>query len=231
MDLSKLFGSQCRKKLLEKFVLERKFNAEAHFFIRELARDVGEQVNSVRRELTNLESLGILKARAHDKKKVYRLNPDCPILAALTTVFTTYFDAMGAVRGYFKGARGIDLLVVAGEIADMALPATNNVVDIFIIGEVDKIEFNDFLAKNFFGRKIRYAVMSRADFEQRLAYGDKLIVTILKHRNNVFIKDALDLRKRFQIATDEPEKAQEAPPAQAPPRRPPLPPSQFRMPL
>lgn len=234
MDLSKLFGSQCRKKLLEKFILERKFNAEAHFFIREMARDVGEQVNSVRRELTNLENLGILKARASDKKKVYRLNQDCPILGALTTIFTTYFDAMGAVRTYFKGKRGIDLLVVAGEIMDMALPTTNNVVDIFLIGEIDKIEFNDFLAKNFFGRKIRYAVMTKADFEQRLTYGDKLIVTILKHRNNVFLKDALDIRKRFQIPVEEAVSESAAAEAQASPARPAAyrpPQSQFRMPL
>lgn len=232
MDLSKLFGSQCRKKLLEKFILERKFNAEAHFFIRELARDVGEQVNSVRRELTNLETLGILKARANDKKKVYRLNNDCPILGALTTIFTTYFDAMGAVRAYFKNRRGIDLLVVASEITDMALPTTNNVVDIFIIGEIDKIDFNDFLAKNFFGRKIRYAVMTRDDLEQRLTYGDKLIVTILKHRNNIFIKDTLNIRQRFQIPIEE---ATDVPaPVSAPVPRPSTyrpPQSQFRIPL
>ena len=234
MDLAKLFGSQCRKKLLEKFILEHKFNAEAGFFIRELARDVEEQVTSVRRELQNLEDLGILRARTHDQKKVYRLNADCPVVVPLTSIFTAYFDALGAVRDFFKKRRGVELLVVAGEISDMSVKATNNVVDIFVIGAIDKAEFNDFLAKHFFGRKIRYAVMTREDLEQRLSYGDKLIVTILKHRNNVYLKDALGIRERFGIAAEE-AKAAEARPAapspspSAPGYRPPQ--GQFRMPL
>lgn len=58
MNLSKLFGSKSRTKILEKFVIENvSGNSKAGFFIRELCRDLDEQINSVRRELMNLEEL------------------------------------------------------------------------------------------------------------------------------------------------------------------------------
>ena len=75
MNLAKLFGSNCRAKILEKFVLEYKIHDDnAGFFIRELCRDINEQINSVRRELINLEELKILKSKEENKKKFYFLN-------------------------------------------------------------------------------------------------------------------------------------------------------------
>jgi DNA-binding transcriptional regulator YhcF (GntR family) len=54
--LSKLFGSKARVKLLKLFLSQ----PEKRFYIRQLARDLKLQVNSVRRELENLEQFGIL---------------------------------------------------------------------------------------------------------------------------------------------------------------------------
>ncbi|MEI6711333.1 MAG: hypothetical protein WCK88_03830 [bacterium] len=42
---------------MEKFFLEHTFNPQKDFFIRELCRDINEQINAVRRELENLENL------------------------------------------------------------------------------------------------------------------------------------------------------------------------------
>ncbi len=54
--LTKLFGSNARAKLLKTFL----FNPEERYYIRQLSRDLELQVNSVRRELENLESFGLL---------------------------------------------------------------------------------------------------------------------------------------------------------------------------
>ncbi len=56
--LSKLFGSQARVKILKIFLL----NPDSKYYIRQLARDLDLQVNSVRRELENLENFGLLKS-------------------------------------------------------------------------------------------------------------------------------------------------------------------------
>ena len=72
---------------------------------------------------------------------------------------------------------------------------SNNIVDIFIIGELDKIEFNNFLEKAFFRRKVKYAVMSEEDFVHRLEYDDKLVLSILSQKNISFLKDTLNIQE------------------------------------
>lgn len=54
--LDKLFGSNARVKLLKLFLL----HPETKYYIRQLARELKLQINSVRRELENLEELGLL---------------------------------------------------------------------------------------------------------------------------------------------------------------------------
>jgi len=54
--LGKLFGSNARVKILKQFLL----NPDKKYYIRQLARDLSLQVNSVRRELENMEDFGLL---------------------------------------------------------------------------------------------------------------------------------------------------------------------------
>ncbi len=55
--LEQLFGSRTRVKLLKLFLN----SPEKMFFVREIARAINSQINSVRRELLNLKDLGIIK--------------------------------------------------------------------------------------------------------------------------------------------------------------------------
>jgi len=54
--LGQLFGSNARVKILKLFLL----HPEKKYYIRQLSRDLKLQVNSVRRELENLEKFGLL---------------------------------------------------------------------------------------------------------------------------------------------------------------------------
>ena len=60
--LSKLFGSTARVKILKLFLL----HPNEKYYIRQLARDLSLQLNSVRRELDNLETFGILTSNLVD---------------------------------------------------------------------------------------------------------------------------------------------------------------------
>jgi hypothetical protein len=84
-------------------------------------------------------------------------------------------------------------VTISNSILDFRNETTNNIVDIFIIGELDKIEFNNFLEKTFFGKKVKYAIMSLEDFTNRLEYNDKLVLSILSQKGNIFLRDRLDM--------------------------------------
>ena len=60
--LNKLFGSTARVKILKLFLL----NPNEKYYIRQLARDLSLQLNSVRRELDNLEVFGLLTSNLID---------------------------------------------------------------------------------------------------------------------------------------------------------------------
>lgn len=198
MNLAKLFWSNCRAKILEKFVLEYKIRDDnAGFFIRELCRDIDEQINSVRRELMNLEELKILKSKEENKKKFYFLNKNSVIFQELVDIFLKNYNVIEELNKFFKWRKNIDLITVAENISDLQ-KTTNNIVDIFVIGEIDKIEFNDFLSRTFFGRKIKYAVMSEDDFQYRLSYNDKLVLNILNQKWNIFLKDKIKISEKIK---------------------------------
>lgn len=199
MDLVKLFGSRSRVKLLEKLVIEDVVSrSSTGFFIRELCRDVDEQINAVRRELMNLESLGILKSYEQNKKKYYQMNHSCPIYAELVEMFLKSYDVMWPMKDFFKGRKTLDLVTISGSVLDFRNETTNNIVDIFIIGELDKIEFNNFLEKTFFWKKVKYAIMSLEDFTNRLEYNDKLVLSILSQKGNIFLRDRLDMENTIE---------------------------------
>ena len=103
VDLVKLFGSRSRVKLLEKLVIEDVLaRSNTGFFIRELCRDIDEQINAVRRELMNLEALGILKSYEQNKKKYYQMNHNCTIYPELIEMFMKTYDVMKPVKEFFK---------------------------------------------------------------------------------------------------------------------------------
>lgn len=64
--LTKLFGSNTRARLLKQFL----FNPDEKYYIRQLARDLDLQVNSIRRELENLEDFGLLSSKIPEEGKV-----------------------------------------------------------------------------------------------------------------------------------------------------------------
>ena len=105
--LEKLFGSRARVKILNLFLL----NLTEKFYIRQLSRQLNLQLNSVRRELKNLEKFGILIAkfgtgeeqdnkaskptrakkryitRTKQEKKYYQVNPEFVLFEEIKALF------------------------------------------------------------------------------------------------------------------------------------------------
>ncbi len=78
-----LFSSKTRVKLLELFFS----NQDQDYFVREITREIDEQINSVRRELDNLQSIGVVKKSGKANKLFYRLNPKFKYFKPLALMF------------------------------------------------------------------------------------------------------------------------------------------------
>lgn len=78
-----LFGSKTRVKLLHLFLN----NPGKAFYVREITRLIDEQINSVRRELSNLLEVGVITSSTADNKLYYELNQHYEYLAAFKMIF------------------------------------------------------------------------------------------------------------------------------------------------
>ena len=176
----KLFGSKTRAKLLKLFFE----NPEKSFYVREMTRVIDEQINSVRRELLNLESIGIIKNETFDNKVYYSANSKHPFCRPLVDIFTKKIDTLKSqdikettweeycrpVKKYLKG------LIVTNR-----LPGQDG-IDLLIIGN-DKTKkltrWAEVIEKKQ-GKPINYVIMSPDDFTYRKSVRDRFILDVLE---------------------------------------------------
>ena len=81
--IEQLFGSKTRVKLLGLFYQ----NPNRSFYVREITRKIDEQINSVRRELANLLSIGIISSDTANNKLYYEVNQKFEHYDSLSEMF------------------------------------------------------------------------------------------------------------------------------------------------
>ena len=176
----KLFGSKTRAKLLKLFFE----NPEKSFYVREMTRVIEEQINSVRRELLNLESIGVIKNETFDNKVYYSVNSKHPFARPLVDIFskkidttrekdvreTTWEEYCRPVKNYLKG------LIVTNR-----LPGQDG-IDLLIVGN-DKTKkltrWAEVIEKKQ-GKPINYVIMSADDYSYRKSVRDRFIEDIFE---------------------------------------------------
>lgn len=197
MDLSKIFGSKSRAKILEKFFLDYYAGKNEGFHMRGLSRELDEQINSIKRELDNLEELGVLKSKTELRKKIFRVNKNFYLVEEFTDIFLKSYNPLDAIKKYFKTQHLLEVVIVNESVKQKLIKDGKSILDIFMIGEIDREEFSEFLQSIFFDKKIKFAIISTEDFFNRLSYGDKLIQNILREKGNIYIKDTLKVKEKL----------------------------------
>lgn len=185
--LKSLFSSMTRVKILRLYLLA---SEGKEFFVRELTRDLDEQINSIRRELENLEKIGMLTSRSKDRKKYYRINPKFPILVELRAIFQKAESVTLKVLKKVERMGKLDLLVLTGQFVE----STGN-VDLVAVGDLDKKKLSEYLSRDLseeMKSEIRYSVFSREDFLSRLEFKDKFSIDLLKNSKNLVMTNKIE---------------------------------------
>lgn len=177
--LEKLFGSKTRTKLLQLFFS----NPEKSYYVREITRVIEEQINSVRRELLNLDSLGIIKNETYDNKIYYSANSKHPYSRPLNDLFTVRVDS---VREKDVHRSSWDEYVKPVQKYLKALVVTNRVpgqegVDLLIIGDdkTKKLTHWAEVIEKKQGKPLNYVIMSRDDYVYRKSVRDRFIAEVM----------------------------------------------------
>jgi len=196
LEISKIFWSKCRAKLLEKFFLEYESGNNKGFHMRFLSRDLDEQINSIKRELDNLSDMWILKHRTELRKKIFFVNTKFFLVDEFVSIFLKSYNPMDKIKNYFKPLIDLELIIINESLKTKLTTNKKNLLDIFLIWEIDKEELGDFLTDTFYWRKIKYAIISTEDFYKRIEFWDKLIKNIMTEEWNIYLRDTLNIKEK-----------------------------------
>lgn len=185
-----LFGSKTRVKLLHLFLN----NPGKAFYVREITRLIDEQINSVRRELSNMLNVGIIKSDNADNKLYYEVNQRYEHYVPLRAIFGQ--DVSGKDievapsqldwQGKLDELGGVKLAVLSG----VFVHGSGSAVDILLVGKPAKVKLKAFMKtlEKKEGRELNYSIMSHDEFYYRLSIRDKFI-TELVSSNHTVIRD------------------------------------------
>jgi len=201
--LEQLFGSKTRVKLLRTFLN----NSGQPYYLRELARKLKTQLNSVRREVDNLEKLGIIKEveliapkaaegvkagkeKAASNKKYLLTDTEFilyPELKALLLKAQLLLER-SFVSKIEKLAK-LKLFILSGIFVGNEGSAT----DILLVGMINRKRLAQ-IVREFereLGRNINYTVMTPQEFKYRQDITDRFLYDILEGKKIVIIDKIL----------------------------------------
>ena len=180
MPLEKLFGSKTRAKLLALFFE----NPDKSYYVREITRVIEEQINSVRRELTNLNSLGLVKIENYENKVYYSANTKHPFARPMTEIFARKIDSNSVIEAstpksvWEEYVRPVENLVSALVVTNR-LPGQDG-LDLLIVGNDYQRKITRWaeLIEKKIGKPLNYAIMTRDDYLYRKSVRDRFLADV-----------------------------------------------------
>lgn len=188
--IEKLFGSKTRAKLLELFFA----STNKSFYVREITRVIEEQINSVRRELMNLESIGIIRNETYDNKVYYAANMKHPYAHAFQEIFgkkpvvtptvaATQVPVMrraSVPNSWEEYIRPVAKYLRAMVLMNRA-PGEDG-IDLLLVGDDRTKKLTRFaeVVEKKQGKPLNYVILARDDFLYRKSVKDRFIMDVLE---------------------------------------------------
>lgn len=188
--IEQLFGSKTRVKLLQLFY----GNPNRSFYVREITRKIDEQINSVRRELANLLSIGIITSDNTNNRLYYEVNQKFEHYEPLQAIFggkqmnaSKARKAPGAVSNVLdiSSLGNVELALYTGQFTR----DESTGVDLLIVGDVNRNKLQKFVVEleHQEGKDIRYTLFSLDDYRYREQIHDRFLDLIRSAKKQILV--------------------------------------------
>lgn len=186
-DLGDIVTSKVRIKLLELFF----GNPNEMYHVRAVVREVKEEINAVRRELTRLEEAGILKKEQRGNRVYYWVRNDYPMYGDLISLVAKNTGLGLSIISNKSKLGKLNHIMFSGKFARYKERKRDDEVDILVIGEVLLPELATLVRaeESKRAREINYTVMSRDEFDFRKKRRDPFLLGILAGSRVMIIGD------------------------------------------
>lgn len=204
--VEQLFGSKTRVKLLHLFYE----NPNRSFYVREITRKIDEQINSVRRELANLQNVGIITSDSSNNKVYYEVNQKYVYYVALQEIFggrkprkvakTTKPKAQAEeapVEERVEAAVVVDEPEELKQLGNVEIACLlgqftrdeTSGVDVLIVGNVNTNALQKYITalEEQENKELRYTVFSLDEFRYRAQIKDRFVSNVLLSKKQVLL--------------------------------------------
>ena len=156
-------------------------NPDGEMYVREITKTINENINSVRRELSNLENIGLLESRKAGNLKYFHLNKDFYLYGELYSMVMKTEGVSRILKENILRWGKIKLAFIYGSFASQQAIQSSD-IDIFMVGDVNE----DLLISEFnslemdLSREINYIILSEEEYHEKIHKEDPFIMEILR---------------------------------------------------
>jgi predicted transcriptional regulator with HTH domain len=177
--LKSLFSSSIRADVLSLLLN----SPDEQFYIREIATLLRKNPSGIKRELDNLEKMGIVTSERIVNLRYFQANKESPLFSELKNLITKSLGLPGALKAVLR-ASGANAAFLYGPYAE---GDDVDAVDLFVIGASSSLtkELKD-LEKRF-DQKISFVMMDEDEYRVKKKKGDSGLKKLLSGKRITLI--------------------------------------------
>lgn len=159
--LDGMIPSRTRVQILVKLFL----NPGIRAYLRSLAKEFEVSPNAIRTELNNLSRNKYLVSERDGRNIYYRANISHPLFPELSSMVRKITGVDDLVKSVVDRLGNLEAAYLVG---DYARGVDAGIIDVVLVGDIDRIQLDDFVAKSeaYIDRKIRSLVLSWEEFDR-----------------------------------------------------------------
>jgi hypothetical protein len=164
------------------------------FYVRQLTRKVGEEINAVRRELGRMQKRGLVKSEPRGNRLYYFVRKNYPFYQELLQLVAKTSGIGGAIRKNQKKLGRLKFVMLSGKFARRK-ERQQNEVDLLVVGNVVLPQLAALVREEEarLDHEINYTVMTTEEFEFRRRRRDPFLTEILAGSRMMIIGDEEEL--------------------------------------
>lgn len=189
-ELQDFIISKVRVKLLVVFLSD----PANMFYIRELTRNIKEEINAVRRELLHMQDMGMVKGEKRGNRIYYTFNKNYLFHKELMSMIGKSSGlGLALIKASPKLGR-IKFAMISGRFVRQ-MPRATGAVDLLLVGDLIMPQLTELVKEQEakLSREINYTVMTEAELSYRKTHSDPFIARILSASRIMLIGDEEEL--------------------------------------
>jgi len=191
VNLADIITSKVRIKILELFFS----NLKESYHVRGIVREINEEINAVRRELSKLEKAGVLRKEPRGNRIYFSVRPEYLLFDDMTSMVAKT-TGLGKIIIENKNKIGrVSFVMFSGKFVRHKEHKREDDVDILVVGEIVLPELATVVRAEETSRseEINYTAMSREEFDFRKKRRDPFLLGILSGSRVMIIGNEEDL--------------------------------------